>query len=134
MVESTSSITKLMLTPSIIQPATIPSKKSETNEEDFFEFSWKGKTQIAYNANIPYMDLSILVYTPKANFFSRALDQYIPLYIVYVAILIIGVVAVILIGIWIARPFRQLSSLMDAVSKGNLDVKFKPQALGFEIA
>ncbi|MCH9611008.1 MAG: hypothetical protein S4CHLAM81_03200 [Chlamydiales bacterium] len=102
-------------------------------ENGFFEFQWDGQTQMAYREQIPASTLSVMVYTPKATFIMRALDQYTTLYIVYVAILIIATLIVIILGIWIGRPFTQLSSLMEEVSEGNLDVRFEPQTLGYEM-
>ena len=110
-----------------------PIATSKTDDKDFFEFKWNGNTQIANIATIPYMDLSVLVYTPKSFFFNRALKQYITLYIVYLTILVLGVITVILLGTWISRPLRQLSGLMEEVSQGNFDVKFYPQKLGYEM-
>ncbi len=115
---------------------SLADQKIETikrDHEGFFEFKWNGLTQIAYTAAIAHMDVSVMVYTPKNYFFKRALKQYMTLYIVYIAILILGVVVVIATGAWISRPFRQLSGVMDEVSRGNLDVKFKSQKFGYEV-
>jgi HAMP domain-containing protein len=106
---------------------------SKINELGIFDFPWRGQTQIACTTQIPQMQLSVMVFTPKANFFERAFDQYILLYIVYVAILLIGIFIVVSVSIWISRSLRQLSALMDEVSRGNLSVRFKPQAFGYEI-
>gem|GEM_PF-6105473 len=110
-----------------------PIAMSHADKEGLFEFSWRGQKQIAYRATIPYMDMSILVYTEKGRFLLKALEQYIPLYTVYLAILLFGVIVVMILGQWIARPFLQLSRLMEQVSRGNLDVKFMPQKMGHEL-
>ena len=107
-------------------------QRSTVNQEGFFDFMWDGQMQIACEVQVPEMQLSIMVYTPRAKFFKHALDQYITLYIVYVAILLIGFIFVILVGAWISRSLRQLSGLMDEVGQGKLDVRYTPQAFGYE--
>ncbi len=116
-----------------INLADEPISMSHMDKEGLFEFFWRGQKQIAYRATIPYMDMSILVYTEKAQFLHKALEQYIPLYLLYLAILILAVVVVMILGQSIARPFLKLSRLMEQVSRGNLNVKFVPQKMGYEM-
>lgn len=101
--------------------------------DSLYEFTFNNETQVAYEAEIPYMNLSVMVYTPKSYFFSKVFDQYLLLFTVYIAILILGILAAIIVGVWISKPLKQLSSLMHHASQGKYDQHFKKQPFGFEI-
>ncbi|MCP5468909.1 MAG: SpoIIE family protein phosphatase [Chlamydiales bacterium] len=116
-----------------IELAKEQTKIKKTGHLSFYEFDFHGERMLAYNSFIPYMNVSVMVYTPKKYFFSKAFDQYITIYIVYLTILVLGIGVVTWIGVWISRPLRQLSSLMEGVSEGELKRHFKPMPLGFEI-
>lgn len=99
----------------------------------FFEFIFNDQVQIAYRAFVPHIGISIVSYAAKEEFFGRAIQHFLFIYIIYGLILILGGGVAYWLSLWISRPLRQLSFLMGEVSRGNLDVRFREEPLGFEI-
>ncbi|MFZ0566251.1 MAG: SpoIIE family protein phosphatase [Chlamydiales bacterium] len=113
--------------------ASEPLPITKTDDEPFFEFVFQDDTQLAYKLDFPTLGLSVVIYAPKEFFFKKVLDEFLLIYIVYALIFLIGGGVVFWLSYWISRPLKQLSYVMEEVSAGNLNVRFKEQPLGFEI-
>ena len=74
-----------------------------------------------------------MAFASKEEFFGVAVSHFLLIYTIYGLILIIGGGITYWLSLWISRPLRQLSFLMGEVSRGNLDVRFSEEPLGFEI-
>ena len=103
------------------------------NDPPFFEFIFDDEVQIAYRAYLPEVNISLVGYASKGEFFGAAITHFLLIYTIYGLILIIGGAVTYWLSLWISRPLRQLSHLMGEVSQGNLEPRFKEQPLGFEI-
>ena len=99
----------------------------------FFEFIFDEQVQIASQVYIPSMRLSLVGYSQKETFFGSAVRHFLFIYAIYGLILLVGGAVTYWLSIWISRPLRQLIHIMGEVRQGNLGVRFKEAALGFEI-
>ena len=109
----------------------IPVIKSE--DPQFFEFVFNNQVNIAYRAYVPIGNVSVMSYSAKEEFFGTAVRHFLFIYIIYGLILVIGGGIAYWLSLWISRPLTQLSHLMEKVSQGDLNVRFKEEPLGFEI-
>lgn len=105
----------------------------KTKNPPFFEFIFNDQVQIGYRAFLPNLGISVLAYSPKEEFFGKAIRHFLYIYSIYGLILIVGGGITYWLSLWVSRPLRQLTHLMGEVSQGNLDVRFVKQPLGFEI-
>lgn len=112
-------------------PNPLPIIKGD--DPPFFEFIFNDQVQIAYRAYISDFGISVVAYSPKEEFFGKAVRHFLFIYSVYGLILVVGGGVTYWLSLWISRPLRQLSYLMGEVSRGNLDVRFEKEPLGFEI-
>ncbi len=99
----------------------------------FFEFIFDDQVQIAYQAFIPEMKLSLVGYSPKEEFFGSAVRHFLFIYVTYGLILLGGGAVTYWLSLWISRPLRQLIHVMGEVRQGNLGVRFQEAPWGFEI-
>ncbi len=105
----------------------------EGSDPPFFEFIYDDQLQIAYRAHIPKVGISIVAYSSKEGLFGSAVRHFLLIYSIYGLILVVGGGVTYWLSLWISRPLRQLTNLMGEVSRGNLDVRFEREPLGFEI-
>ncbi len=105
----------------------------QREEEPFFEFIFNDEVQIAYMTSIPRLNLYFLAYTTKEILFSRSVQHFLIVYTLYAFIFLIGGGITFWLTNWISRPLAQLTNLMGRVAKGDLDVRFKEEPLGFEL-
>jgi len=124
-------ITSNQMGTSSLPLSSIPVIKGD--DPPFFEFIFDDQVQIAYRAYISDFGISVIAYSPKEEFFGKAVRHFLLIYSVYGLILVVGGGVTYWLSLWISRPLRQLSYLMGEVSMGNLDVRFEKEPLGFEI-
>jgi len=124
-------ITSNQMGTSSLPLSSIPVIKGD--DPPFFEFIFDEQVQIAYRAYISDFGISVIAYSPKEEFFGKAVRHFLLIYSVYGLILVVGGGVTYWLSLWISRPLRQLSYLMGEVSMGNLDVRFEKEPLGFEI-
>jgi phosphoserine phosphatase RsbU/P len=110
-----------------------PIRTRSLDEPGFLEFYFNGETQLAFIAEVEELDFSMLVYQSKNILFDKALRHFFWIYALFLLVILIGGLLAFWLALWIARPLRQLSYLMGAVSDGKYDQHFEPQPLGFEI-
>lgn len=103
------------------------------DDSPFFEFIFRDQVQIAYLTPIPKIGLNFLAYTTKKELFSKSVAHFLFIYTIYGCIFLIGGAITYWLSTWISRPLVQLCSLMERVEKGDLDVRFKEEPLGFEL-
>jgi len=99
----------------------------------FLEFILNDEVYIAYSSSFPKIGISVVAYAPKKVFFSQALHRFLIIYFIFGLIVIIGGGIAYWLSFLISRPLTQLSNVMEEVSRGNLEVRFKKEPLGFEI-
>jgi len=110
-------------------PLTVIQRKNS----DFFEYIFDGSVQLAYTKSIPNIWGAVVISSPKALLFGREVQKFFLLYLFYAIILLIGGGVTFWLTAWLSRPLRELSFVMGEVSLGNLDVRFEPRPLGYEI-
>lgn len=99
----------------------------------FFEFTWKGQTQIAYIKKFGGGNFSLLTYASKEAIFSSPFTIFVETYAIFGLILVLGGLIAYLL-IWrMTRPIQKLSSVMGEIAEGHLQARYKKARLGFEI-
>ncbi|MFC2049401.1 PP2C family protein-serine/threonine phosphatase [Chlamydiota bacterium] len=116
-----------------LQLPDIPLPVIRGDNPPFFEFIFKNQVQLAYQVFISDLNLSVVAYSPKEEFFGTAIRHFLLIYMIYGLILVGGGGVTYWLSLWISRPLRQLTHIMGEVSQGKLDVRFHEAPLGFEI-
>lgn len=115
------------------QLAQEPLPVIKMKDPPFFEFIFNDQVQIAYRSFLHVGGISFMSYSAKESFFGSAVRHFLLIYSIYGMILVVGGGITYWLSSWISRPLRQLSDKMGEVSRGNLNVRFREEPLGFEI-
>lgn len=99
----------------------------------FMEFMWDGVSQIAIFRKLSTSLISLLAYTPKQSIFSKPLFEFLDVYASYIAILLIGGFIAYFVTRRLARPMFELGGVMREIQKGDLEKRYRPDPLGYEI-
>lgn len=115
------------------QMALEPLTVVRTNNLPFFEFIFEDQVQIAYRAYAPIGEISLVSYSPKEAFFGVAVGHFLLVYTIYGIVLVLGGGVSYWVSLWISRPLKHLTYMMEQVRAGNLEARFKEEPLGFDI-
>ncbi len=99
----------------------------------FFEFMWKGKAQIGYVRRLAQANYALLAYAAKNDVFRAPLIEFFNVYTLYGVILILGGALATLATLRMAKPIQDLSLVMQKIQRGELNLRYQRDALGFEI-
>ncbi len=116
-----------------IKLANKPVEQLKSAPHGFVDFEFEGNAYIAKRMNVPNMDMALVAFSAKKQFFAKAVNHFILIYITYAVILIVGAILAFLLAHWVSRPLRQLSHVMGEANEGNLEARFHAQPFGFEI-
>lgn len=103
------------------------------NSDPFFEFQWKGETQIAYIKYLDGANYGLLTYASKKDIYRSPFVHVLDIYSVYFSILIFGGSIALVIIYRMAMPIRSLSDVMLKIQAGDLSTRYKKDWLGYEI-
>ncbi|MCC5831938.1 MAG: PP2C family protein-serine/threonine phosphatase [Chlamydiales bacterium] len=127
---------KLFLEQEPIADKLLPDEPMKTDDrigDPFFEFEWKGRKQIGYIKKPPDADFGLLVYASKDEIFRAPVMTFFHVYGTYALILLIGGTVAYFLTRRMAKPIQKLSLVMAEIQKGNLQLRYKKDPLGFEI-
>ncbi len=110
-----------------------PLKVDDSIGNPFFEFKWKGKEQIGYITDLPHANFSLLTYASKEAIFRAPVTNFFKIYGIYALILLVGGIIAYVLTRRMAKPMQFLSRVMQKIQQGDLGVRYKQDALGFEI-
>lgn len=99
----------------------------------FFEFKWNGKEQIGYVKKLSVGNFGLLTFASKDEIFRSPVINFFNIYSIYALILIIGGTVACILTMRMAKPIQSLSSIMQEIQKGDLDLRYQQDPLGFEI-
>ncbi len=109
------------------------SSRSLPETKGYFEFWFKGERQIAYLLHIPSLQRYLLAFTAMSNAYAAPRLRFFLFYGVYLSIFLIGAILVSLLTLRMAKPFNQLSRVMNEVKSQNLNARYRSDPIGFEI-
>ncbi|MEM7174496.1 MAG: SpoIIE family protein phosphatase [Chlamydiota bacterium] len=75
----------------------------------------------------------LLVSAPSKVNFTDIPNFFLKLAVSAVIVILLGGLGTLVLSYYLSRPFKKLSSVMQQVGQGNLDLRFKPSSLGFEV-
>lgn len=99
----------------------------------FINFKWRNKNWLGTIQPVPETKFFLLTYISQKQLFFPQLKNILALYGVYLLILILGGILSYLATLRVAKPLKNLSVTMESIQKGDLNVRYKKDPLGFEI-
>lgn len=99
----------------------------------FFEFVFKGETQMAYYTSPSELGISFLNYSSKQQIFKTAMRGFLLIYNGFGLIILLGAALSYWLSGKIARPLHQLTNQMQKVGQGDLSARFVKMPFGSEI-
>lgn len=99
----------------------------------FFEFTWNGQQQVGYINNLSTSAISLMAYASKQAIFTQPFVDFLDVYVIYLAILIVGGVLAYFLTRRLARPMFHLGNVMLDIQRGNLESRYQSDPLGYEI-
>lgn len=110
-----------------------PLKIAQDTPPPFFEFFFNNEVQLGYFRKIPICGSYLVAYTQKNTLFAEEIKSFLFFYCFYGVVLILGGGITYWFTVWLSRPLQQLETVMNQVGENNLQVRFKPTPLGYEI-
>ncbi|MCH9608473.1 MAG: hypothetical protein S4CHLAM45_10490 [Chlamydiales bacterium] len=101
--------------------------------EGFSDFMFGKEHYIAYRVDRPENGFSLITFAPKKQFLQASLKHLIIFYVNFTLYVICGAILAYFLSLWISRPLRQISTLMEQAKKGDYTGRFIPQTFGSEI-
>jgi sigma-B regulation protein RsbU (phosphoserine phosphatase) len=98
-----------------------------------YEFYYGGKKRFLTYISFPNTTAKIILTIPEENVLIALFKLFKELSSLLLFILVIGGITSYLLTIRFAKPLIQLKEVMEKVGHGNLDVRFIPDKVGFEI-
>lgn len=120
----------------LVQDIDIKPNPLEVEEKigaPFLNFVWQGKNYIGVISPIPETSYMLLSYVPEDLLLANPFLSFFPIYVIFGLILLVGAQLAYYFSHRISRPFRQLSSVMEGIQKGDLSKRYRHDRLGFEI-
>jgi sigma-B regulation protein RsbU (phosphoserine phosphatase) len=111
-------------------------KESLTTKDtgnQFWEFHWRGKKQLATQTKIPGTSYNLIAYALFDDVYKHPLEAFAWIYLSYFLILIAGTIVIYFITKRLMRPVQQLCSVMLKVKDGDLKARYKKERFGMEI-
>lgn len=96
-------------------------------------FTWQGTEKYGQIDAIPRTPFFFLTYTSKSAIFFKPMAPILKDYLIYGIILLVGGILAFFMTLRIAKPLQNLSVTMVGIQKGNLNLRYKRDKLGFEI-
>lgn len=110
-----------------------PLSHQSLGESAVFAFTFNEEVQLASRVYESNTGFSIVAYQSQSQLFRKVIGDFFLVYVTFGALFIFGGGMCYWFSLLISRPFKKLKRLMERVSRGELDVRFQPQSLGFEI-
>jgi len=97
------------------------------------EYTFEGHTFISVEKQVPKTNFSLLLSAPQEVNFVDIPYFFLKVIIALALIAIIGGGGMLLLTKKISKPLRKLAQMMDDVGRGELEKRFTPEPMGFEI-
>ncbi len=99
----------------------------------FFEFKFKGMEQLAYQTSIPNSEIRLISYVAKDAISSQIFLRFIPVFVLFCLIFLLGGLIVYILTRLMAKPFLKLATCMEDAKNNNYQTRYAPDRFGFEI-
>jgi len=103
------------------------------DKQKFIEFKWNGRKQIGLISELPKSDFLLLDYVARADIYSNPLREYADIYVIYLAILVVGTLVAYALTRRMTQPIFNLLGVMQKIQKGELETRYSSDVVGFEI-
>ncbi|MCB1110306.1 MAG: SpoIIE family protein phosphatase [Chlamydiia bacterium] len=98
-----------------------------------WEYTFKGQTYISNEKHVPHTNFFLLISAPEQVNFVDIPYFFLKILVALVLILLVGGGGAIFLTKKLGKPLRQLIQMMDHVAHGDLQKRYLPVPMGFEI-
>lgn len=113
--------------------AKTPLKSSPIADSPFFEFDFKGSSQLAYQIKIPHSRAKLVAYVTQGEISSQVSKDFMIVLLLLLLLFGLGAAVVFFLTHLMAKPFHSLAANMNEVKNYNYQAHYQPSKFGFEI-